>query len=47
MENHNLNLAAYAYRRAAHNAAKGNLERAQELLETARKYDEWAKESRA
>ena len=42
MPNHNLNLAAYAYRRAAYHAANGNLNRAKELLVTARKYDEWA-----
>ena len=42
MQNHNLNLAAYAYRRAAYHAANGNLDRAKELLVTARKYDEWA-----
>lgn len=42
MQNHNLNLAAYAYRRAAYHAASGNFVRANELLITARKYDEWA-----
>ena len=42
MKNHNLNLASYAYRRAAYHAATGNLARAHELLVTARKYDEWA-----
>lgn len=37
-----LNLAAYNYRRAAYHAAKGNFDRANELLITARKYDEFA-----
>lgn len=42
-----LKLAAYSYRRAAYHAARGNTERANECLFTARAYDTFAKESNA
>ena len=41
----NLSVAAYASRRAAYHAARGNIERANECLFNARAYDTFAKES--
>lgn len=40
-----IKLASYNYRRAAHHAAQGNLDRAMQCLATARQYDQFAIES--